>query len=459
MSERVSERVIREAVAGRPDFARVTRRIRDESLQRGIDYQKGPGHRIPINVMATPAILGAAQFRFLHRLTTAINGVIRRLPDLFHSDQAVRDALPFPADEEDWVRDCYRPGAPQPLATRIDYDVHNAGPGSTRGIVAFEPNAVSIGGLYCAGACRTLLQDVVLGDNVHTPLYPIAPPCAGIVRLMSSHGRAMGFGSRPRVGIIENRDWTDGITEMPHLVKALDRAGMPAILGDPRDLQRNTRGFMLGGYPVDLIYRNMEIRDFADIEAEGSPMPGLREALRRNLVVSGIAGDFDHKSLWEVLTSRRTRHVIPPRWREPFRRHILWTRLVRETRTENPAGREVDLIPWIKRNRERLVLKPNRSCGGDRVTLGPCLDDRAWCRITEAAVADSNNWVVQSYHEATRKAFPIFRDGRVVTKEHFVCYGVISIGSNSDVFGRACVHPVVNVAAGGGLMAVFHERR
>ena len=459
MSDRASERTVRDAVAARPDFAKITRRIRAESVERGIDYQKGPGQRVPINLMATPAVLGTRQIEFLHRLTTAINDVIRRMPELFHSDPAVREALPFPADEEDWVRDCYRPGTLQSLVTRIDYDVHSAGPGATRGIVAFEPNGVSIGGIYYAGACPALLQDVAIDEEARARVRPLAPPCAGVVRLMSRHGRAMGFGLRPRIGIIENLDWTDGITEMPRLAEALERAGMPATVGDPRQLQRHGRGFTLGENPVDLIYRNMEIRDFADIEAAGHPLPALREALRRDVVVSGIAGDFEHKSLWEVLTSSRTRHVIPPRWREPFRRHILWTRLVRETRTENPAGRDVDLVPWIRRNRERLVLKPNRSCGGDRVTLGPRLDNRAWDRALDVALADPNRWAVQSYHEATRKEFPALRKGRVHAAEHFVCYGVISIGRDVDILGRACVRPVVNVSAGGGLMAVFRERR
>lgn len=459
MSDRASERTIRESIEMRPDFAQLTRRLRAGAVRRRIDYQKGPDRRIPINLMVTPAVLGTAQVRFLHRLTNAINGVIRRMPELFHTDPEVRAVLPFPADEEDWVRDCYRRGTRQPLVTRIDYDVHNAGPGATLGTVAFEPNGVSIGGIYYAGACPALIQEVVLDGDAHARICQIASPCAGVVRLMSRHGRATGLGARPRVGIIENRDWTDGITEMPRLAEALERAGMTALLGDPRDLKCGRGGFTLGGEPVDLLYRNMEVRDFADLVGAGHPLTALREAMRRDRVVSALAGDFDHKSLWEVLTSRRTRHVIPPVWREPFRRHVLWTRLVRETRTENPSGREVDLVPWIRRHREHLVLKPNRSCGGDRVTLGPHLDERAWDRAIDVALKDGSGWVVQSYHEATCKAFPAMRNKRVVSEKHFVCYGVISIDRDVDILGRACIRPVVNVAAGGGLMAVFRERR
>jgi hypothetical protein len=45
--------------------------------------------------------------------------------------------------------------------------------------------------------------------------------------------------------------------------------------------------------------------------------------------------------------------------------------------------------------------------------------------------------------------------GRVVTREAYVCYGVIALGSEVGILGRASVRPVVNVAAGGGILAVF----
>jgi hypothetical protein len=445
-------------VSRRGNLPGLRKKLLAESIRRGIDYAKGPGKFVPIPVMPTPAILSRVQVRFLWHLATAVNEMIRRMPGLFLRDPVIRAMLPFPADEERWIRACYRPGTRQPLVTRIDCDVPNARTDGVGRTVAYEPNGVSIGGLYYVGACPRMLADVVFGRTTQERrLCPISTPCAGAVRLMARHGRAIGLGPHPRVGILENREWTDGITEMPRLAEALIAAGMPACLGDPRDLRLERGQLTLAGTPVDLIYRNMEIRDLADIEAEGVRLNAMREAFRQDRVVSGIAGDFEHKSLWEVLTSNRAAHAVPPRWRRFFREHLLWTRLVRETRTDGPDGRDVDLLPWIRRNRDALVLKPNRSCGGDRVTIGMDMSQGQWEKLLDRARADREGWVVQSFHRAESKRFPVCRGGRTSSEEVYVCYGIIAIGRDVDILGRACSRRVVNVAAGGGLLAVFRK--
>jgi hypothetical protein len=458
MSERPIERAVRKAVTTRGDLPQRRKALRSESIKRGIDYAKGPGKFEPIPVMPTPAVLSGAHVRFLRRLTTAVNDMIRRMPDLFLADPVVRAMLPFPADEERWVRACYRSGTRQPLVTRIDYDVPNATADSVRDTVAYEPNGTSIGGLYYASACPRMLADIMLGRPVQQhKLCLISTPCAGVVRLLARHGRSLGLGTHPRIGILEDRDWTDGITEMPRLAEALEAAGMPAVEGDPRDLHRVRGQLTLAGKPVDLIYRNMEVRDLADIEAKGVRLTALRQAFKEDRVISGIAGDFEHKSLWEVLTSDRSAHVIPRRLRRLFRQHLLWTRLLRDIHTDGPDGREIDLIPWIRRHREALVLKPNRSCGGDRVTIGMSLKQEEWDRVLDSALATKESWVVQTFHQAECKRFPTGRGRQAELQEAFVCYGVIAVGREVDILGRACARRVVNVSAGGGLMAVFRK--
>lgn len=457
MTERPIERTIRETLIQQGHIPKLRRKLRSESIKRGIDYAKGPGKFEPIPVMPTPAVLTAHHIRFLQRLSAAINEMIRRMPGLFLSDPVVRAMLPFPADEERWIRSCYRPGTRQPLVTRIDYDVPNARAASVHQTVAYEPNGTSIGGLYYASACPRMLADIMFGRPVHQhKLCTIATPCAGVVRLMSRHGRVLGLGPHPRVGVIENREWTEGITEMPRLVEALRAAGMPALEGDPRDLRFAKGQFTLAGTPIDLIYRNMEVRDLADIEAGGTRLTAMREAFRRDRVASGIAGDFDHKSLWEVLTSHNSSHVVPRPFRTLFRKHLLWTRLVRDIRTDGPDGQDIDLLPWIREHRERLVLKPNRSCGGDRVMIGMSMTPKAWDKVLSHAATGAEAWVAQSFHQADCKRFPTGKGGRAV-EEAFVCYGVIAIDRHVDILGRACSRRVVNVAAGGGLMAVFRK--
>jgi len=330
MSERADERAIRVRVARRPDFPCLERRLQEAALRRGVDYDLGRGKRVPIDMMTTPALLTAAQLRFMGRLAEAVNTMLRRMPTLYLADAAVREALPFPADEEALLRDCYRPGGPQALVTRIDLDMPNHAAGGRRRTVAFEPNGVSIGGIYYGGECARVIADVALDDGTRRGLRHLPDSCVGVTRLLRRHAAALGIGGPLHVAILEDRDWDAGITEMPRLATYLEAAGMTAALADPRELSLRRGRIALRGRPVDLIYRNMEARDLCDIEAEGAPLGALREAFRRDLVISGVAGDFDHKSVWEVLTSGATRHVVPPALRPLFARHHVAGRPRRE---------------------------------------------------------------------------------------------------------------------------------
>jgi hypothetical protein len=455
--ERAVERAIRTRVARRADFAGLERRLRRAALARGVDYDLGDGRRIPIDMMPSPVVLTGAQLEFLHRLAEAVNGMLRRMPDFFLADAAVRAALPFPADEEALVRDCYRPRGPQTMVTRIDFDLPNAAAGAARRTVAFEPNGVSIGGIFYGGECARVIADVALDDRARRAVRFLGDPCGAVPGMLRRHAAALRLGALRHVAILEDREWDSGITEMPRLRATLEAAGIPASLGDPRDLAVRGDRVTLRGRPVDLIYRNMEARDLCDIEAAGARLAALREAFRRNLVVSGIAGDFDHKSVWEVLTSAPTRHVVPPALRPLFAKHLLWTRVVRERRTEGPDGAEVDLVPFVRRGRESLVLKPNRECGGEGVTLGPYLDERAWDRALARALAAPGAWVVQRFHPGSKKPFTRARGGRRRTEHVFYTFGVIATPHEVGVVGRACARPIVNVSAGGGMVAVLRD--
>lgn len=58
-----------------------------------------------------------------------------------------------------------------------------------------------------------------------------------------------------------------------------------------------------------------------------------------------------------------------------------------------PDGGE--LLPYIRQQHGQMVLKPNRSYGGDRVVLGHLIDRAEWDREVDRALADDEHWVVQ----------------------------------------------------------------
>ena len=139
-------------------------------------------------------------------------------------------------------------------------------------------------------------------------------------------------------------------------------------MADPSELAVRGGEVCVGGEPVDLVYRDYEVRDLVAMEREGRDVEPLRALFRENRVVSPIAAELDQKSCWEVLTDPDVaRHHFTAEERQVFRRHLPWTRILSDRRTVLPDGGAGELVPFARANHESLVLKPNRSYDGASV--------------------------------------------------------------------------------------------
>jgi hypothetical protein len=433
----------------------LNRALRQACMAHAVHYDRGPGRRVPIALLPVPLVLTRAQERFLFRLSERINGYLRRMPVLYERHAVVRELLCFSDAERAFIEDVWRPehAGAQSVVSRNDVDM----PEDPRRTVVFEPNGCSIGGIYYCGATARVLDEQVVQPHLAPALrrrLAMLPEGQDLLaRMLEEHAALVGAPRRGRVALLEDRDWDTGITEMPTLAQHLERQGFRCCVGDPRELALSRGRLMLRGAPVDLIYRNMELADLVAIEkASRRRLTALREAFRRNRVLSGIAGDFDQKGLWELLAGPRAAGLVAPADRAFFRRHLLWTRVLRQVVTESPDGEAVDLVAFARRNRRRLVLKPNLLCGGVDVHIGPRLEERTWQRLLDRALRAPGQWVVQRYHRGTKKRFPTPGGGEA---PHFVTFGLISAPFGQGILGRACIEPVVNVSRGGGLTGVF----
>jgi uncharacterized circularly permuted ATP-grasp superfamily protein len=139
-----------------------------------------------------------------------------------------------------------------------------------------------------------------------------------------------------------------------------------------------------------------------------------------------------------------------------FRRHIPWTRVVRERRTSLPEGRSGDLLEYVRRQREQLVLKPNRGYGGEGVVLGAAVDDAQWQATVERALADPERWVVQRLVALPVQEFPVVgADGHLHPEPFYTVMGFVPSRYGLAILGRASQKQVVNVAQRGGLCGVL----
>src|SRR5690349_3654038 len=183
----------------------------------------------------------------------------------------------------------------------------------------------------------------------------------------------------------------------------------------------------------------------------------MRTLLRQNRVVSSISAELDQKSIFELFTDPvLAERLFSAEERQVMRRHVLWTRRVADSRTTSSLGVQIDLLEYARTERESLVLKPNRSYGGDGVMVGHSVAQGAWEQALDRALAEPNGWVLQQAAPIPVKSFHV-RDaaGELHVEPFYVVMGFASNRYGVAMLARASQSQVVNVAQHGGVCAVM----
>src|SRR6202043_3607975 len=87
-----------------------------------------------------------------------------------------------------------------------------------------------------------------------------------------------------------------------------ERFGLKVTHADPGELMLKDGEVCYEGDPVDLVYRDFEVRDLLELEQAGMDPAPLRLLFKQNRVISSITAELDQKSCWEVLTDPRFTH-------------------------------------------------------------------------------------------------------------------------------------------------------
>jgi hypothetical protein len=444
------------------DLAALLARIDQEALRRQVVYLRD-GRAEPIRILACPVAALPDQRAYIRYVSLTVLGALKRLPELYLQDFAVRDILRLSPEEEEWLWACWGPGQRDnnPVFGRLDAVADFTSPMWKSSLQFMEPNLSGIGGLHMVPTCERIVADVVL------PALRLADPTLDLevgsdVRdlLMQEaldHLEAVGRPAR-HICFVEPKYAGSGPDEQEALAAYFhERFGLKVTHADPAELTLKDGEVFYGGDAVDLAYRDYAVADLVALAKEGVDVAPMRALFRQNRIISSIAAELDQKSCWEVLTDPQIaeRHYGADE-RQVFRRHVLWTRLLSDRRTLLPDGQAGPLLDYVRAEREELVLKPNRSYGGEGVQIGPALSDSEWSAAVARALADGERWVVQRLAALPVSDFPVLGpDGRAHVEPFHVVLGFAPSKYGLSILGRASQKQVVNVAQRGGLCAVL----
>jgi uncharacterized circularly permuted ATP-grasp superfamily protein len=285
-------------------------------------------------------------------------------------------------------------------------------------------------------------------------MYPLSAKL--LEALVATYRDWGGSSSQPQIAIV---DWQEVPTwsEFEILQSRFEKMGVPTLIADPRELEFDGRTLTFDGKKIDLVYRRVLVNDIVAKPAECS---ALVKAYTANAVC--VANSFrckiPHvKAFFAVLTDERNGALFSHDERELIRRHIPWTRVVADVKTAH-YGKPVELLAFIEKERENLVLKPSDEYGGSGVTLGWETSDGAWDSAIERALsAKDGTWIVQERIPIRREVFPYIANiGKVDYRDMLVDFApYLFRGKLAGFLTRLSATGLANVTSGGGQVPAF----
>jgi uncharacterized circularly permuted ATP-grasp superfamily protein len=273
--------------------------------------------------------------------------------------------------------------------------------------------------------------------------------------LLASYREWGGSASPPQVAIV---DWREVPTwsEFELLSDAFRAAGVPTIVADPRDLEFDGTHLTASGVAIDLVYRRVLVND---IVSRMDECRALIAAYERGAVcvANTLRCKLPHKkAFFAVLSDDRFARLCEPGERTIIREHVPWTRRLRDG-SSSRNGESIDLLPWVRRHRDTLVLKPNDEYGGTGVVLGWETSEAQWDGALNAALSEADRaWIVQERIAVRRELFPVCQAEGVEERDMLVDLAPFLFrGRLSGYLTRLSATGLANVTSGGGQVAAF----
>jgi hypothetical protein len=258
----------------------------------------------------------------------------------------------------------------------------------------------------------------------------------------------------PQIAIVDLKDRPTQ-KEFELFKEFFEREGYPTIICSPDELVFENGQLRAGGVKIDIVYKRLLVNEYLPIMGQ---YPALLDAYRAGAIcmVNSFRSKLIHKkALFAVLTDQRRAGLFSKAERDAISKHVPWTRLVRDEKTDY-FGKEIDLLEYIKTHRDKLVLKPNDDYGGHGITIGWNADEDVWHDALQNGLANGD-YLVQERVPTAREMFPALKDdGTVEFAEQLVDLDPLLFnGRVGSAFTRLSFTELANVSSGGGMVPTF----
>ncbi|MCP4196936.1 MAG: M3 family metallopeptidase [Proteobacteria bacterium] len=302
------------------------------------------------------------------------------------------------------------------------------------------------------------LQHIFLdfpGINKFREVFPFDPMVIqpNFLDALIKEWERSGHRESPRICFVAWRDdpvrWRDMLLNQEFFV----RQSFDTMVADPRDLDFDGKTLSADGQAIDVAFR---VISTAESLARSDELRALIQADNAGalmMINSYRAELLGHKALFAILSDTDIDLGLDAEEQEVVRRNLPWTRLLHEHRTTNPAEQRIDLVPWICKHKDELVLKPSHDFGGHRISLGWECSPSEWENAVQSAL--DSEFIVQQRVQMCREFYRTAKPG-MPEAPFFEDIDPYVLGGQ---FGGICTRlsrtEITNIHAGGSIAAPF----
>ena len=333
------------------------------------------------------------------------------------------------------------------VTTRLDAFIHGDE------IKFVEYNAENPSSLSDQSALNEVLGDVgamrTMAERYELSQFS---PVEFLLRALLDTFREWGGTGVPHIAIL---DW-EGLPTADEFVLLQDYFvghGVPTVICTPEELEYEKGRLWSGAFPIDLVYKRVIIHELLSRCDDSHPL--IRAYLRGDvcLVNSFRCKMLHKKAVFEFLTDETNANWFTPTEKEVITRTVPWTRRVRERKTRH-LGQQVDLVSYVRQNRQLFVLKPNDDYGGHGLSIGDQTTASEWDSALAGAIG--GDYVVQEKIKLQTEVFPIFDESGWAFQPMYIDTNPFLFGGRVEgALVRLSDSPVVNVTSGGGETGFF----
>ena len=269
--------------------------------------------------------------------------------------------------------------------------------------------------------------------------------------LVQSYRDFGGKKEKPNIAIV---DWKDvaTVSEFEVLREYFESQGHKTTITRPRKLEYDGKILRAEDFEIDIFYKRVLIHEFLEEFDDSQPL--IRAYKDGNVcMANSFRTKIPHKKAsFAIITDEKYQHLFTPEQIEISRKHIPWTRRLRDAETIY-QGNDVNLLELLRREREKFLIKPNDDYGGKGVLLGWETSQGEW----ETAINENlqNSYIAQEKVRVEKVKVPLYTD-EIRLEELLIDFDPFLFrGKAEGGLVRLSASSVVNVAQGGGETALI----